>query len=412
MKIALYVNLPPGGARRSAFGFARELAGRHTVDLYQLSTTSWEPLNLGRLVRNVYVFPFSPLRGWLDDRIRRGRLAPRSLTLFEPLQAVHRSIAGEIASRGYDVVLAHTDAMTQSPYLLRWLPPGLGAYYCHEVLRVIREQPVLKGHRQNLWQSGPLLGSLRVLEDRWVLDHLAREDQLSMAAAASVLVNSRYTAEQVMSAYQREATVCYPGVEIETFSPKGNGARLKEVISVGSPVWLKGHQLVVEAVARVPQPFRPRLRVITAPSQEASRLGGLARRLDVDMVQEASLSDAQLATRYANATATVCAAHAEPFGLTALESMASGTPVVAVREGGFQETVVDGETGLLVERSIDGLASAVGGLAQDPSLVERLGRNGRMMVEETWNWGRRGREMEAVLYGLTGRGAPAPSVSR
>ena len=45
--------------------------------------------------------------------------------------------------------------------------------------------------------------------------------------------------------------------------------------------------------------------------------------------------------------------HLEPFGLAAIEAMASGTPVVAVREAGPCETVVDGETGFLCERDPD-----------------------------------------------------------
>jgi len=58
------------------------------------------------------------------------------------------------------------------------------------------------------------------------------------------------------------------------------------------------------------------------------------------------VSDAQLRWLYANAAALVTAAQ-EDFGLTPLEAMGFGTPVVAIDAGGFRETVVDGVTGLL-----------------------------------------------------------------
>ena len=60
------------------------------------------------------------------------------------------------------------------------------------------------------------------------------------------------------------------------------------------------------------------------------------------------VADDQLRWLYANAEALVTAAH-DDFGLTPVEAMQFGTPVVAVREGGFPETVADGRTGVLFD---------------------------------------------------------------
>jgi glycosyltransferase involved in cell wall biosynthesis len=56
----------------------------------------------------------------------------------------------------------------------------------------------------------------------------------------------------------------------------------------------------------------------------------------------------------------------EDFGLTPLEAMASGKPVVAVNEGGFVETVVDGRTGKLVSADRDELVKTVEIVSKDP----------------------------------------------
>jgi glycosyltransferase involved in cell wall biosynthesis len=73
----------------------------------------------------------------------------------------------------------------------------------------------------------------------------------------------------------------------------------------------------------------------------------------------------------------------EPFGRVAIEAMAAGTPVVGPADGGLAETVVDGDTGLLVEPSCPhALGRAVQTLIREPSLRCRLGSAGRLYVRE------------------------------
>src|SRR5438067_13077571 len=121
MRIAIYENLPPGGAKRAAYELGRYLAGRHEVDLYQLSVTDNRVFDLRPRVKQVYVYPFHPLRGMLNTRLEAGHLAPRSYTLFWPLRALHRRIAADLSGRGYEVVIVHNVYMPQSPFLLRRL---------------------------------------------------------------------------------------------------------------------------------------------------------------------------------------------------------------------------------------------------------------------------------------------------
>ena len=76
----------------------------------------------------------------------------------------------------------------------------------------------------------------------------------------------------------------------------------------------------------------------------------------------------------------------ETFGLTVLEAMASGVPVVAFAVGGIPETVVHGETGYLVPKGdTPGLATAIQELAADPSLRRQFGDEGRRRVAECFS---------------------------
>ena len=121
--------------------------------------------------------------------------------------------------------------------------------------------------------------------------------------------------------------------------------------------------------------------------------GARGVRLTIDV----ALSEAALIERYQMALATVCASRLEPFGLTAIESMACGTPVVAIREAGFRESVTDGVTGILVDPEAAALAAGIEGLVADSSAVSTMGKAGRDDVIARWTWDRTVSQVERIL---------------
>ena len=79
----------------------------------------------------------------------------------------------------------------------------------------------------------------------------------------------------------------------------------------------------------------------------------------------------------------------EPFGLVAVEAMAASRPVVASRSGGLSDIVRDGDTGLLVPpNDATALARALETLLDNPRLREQMGRRGREVAEEEYDWAR------------------------
>ena len=84
------------------------------------------------------------------------------------------------------------------------------------------------------------------------------------------------------------------------------------------------------------------------------------------------LSDAQLRATYADAGVLVAASH-EDFGLTPLEAAAFGVPTVALRGGGFLDTILEGETGLFFDRpEPEDIASALSISDRHPWDADRL----------------------------------------
>jgi glycosyltransferase involved in cell wall biosynthesis len=192
---------------------------------------------------------------------------------------------------------------------------------------------------------------------------LAVRDRAGVAAASTLACNSTYTAERVLASYGRSAEVVAPGVDESVFHPREQSTKYESpcVVSVGGLEPFKNHHVVVDALGGIPTEVRPRLVLAYERCDPRYRTDLLARAAgrNVAVIEHRGVTDDELANLYSGAAATVLAAQLEPLGLTALESIACGTPVVAVREAGYRETVTDGVNGVLVPRSIDALTAAI-----------------------------------------------------
>jgi len=121
---------------------------------------------------------------------------------------------------------------------------------------------------------------------------------------------------------------------------------------------------------------------------ERQRIGNLVTALGMDDCTEfPGRLDETLPLYYAAADVCVVPSHYEPFGLVAIESMASRTPVIASQVGGLQFTVIPEVTGLLVPPQDDmAFAQAIDRMLGNPCWRDQLGEAGRMRVEIAFSW--------------------------
>ncbi|MGH7874869.1 MAG: glycosyltransferase family 4 protein [Candidatus Binatia bacterium] len=91
----------------------------------------------------------------------------------------------------------------------------------------------------------------------------------------------------------------------------------------------------------------------------------------------------------------------EGLGVAALEAMAAGKPVIASRVGGLAESIIDGQTGVLIEAlNPIALADAIQKLVQDPMLAAEMGRKGRIRALQDFSLEQMARKNEAFYYEL------------
>lgn len=172
-----------------------------------------------------------------------------------------------------------------------------------------------------------------------VLTRIRRNDLLASKGVSRYVANSTITRDRIARYWNRDSTVVHPPVDVERFSPVRAAGRYLLVVTELVPH--KRVDVALEAAARAQLPIRvvgdgpdrPRLEAKFGVRGTAEFLG----RVD----------DGALADLYARAQALVLP-NIEEFGIAAVESQAAGRPVVAAAGGGALETVVDGETGVLV----------------------------------------------------------------
>ncbi|MDJ0716052.1 MAG: glycosyltransferase family 1 protein [Prochloraceae cyanobacterium] len=159
----------------------------------------------------------------------------------------------------------------------------------------------------------------------------------------------------------------------------------------------KGIETLVRAVAKSKWSRDSRLKLIIGGGSTPGRSDGIERKRIEEIVKELGLwsktqfpgriSDRELPFYYAAADVCVVPSHYEPFGLVAIEAMASRTPVIASKVGGLQFSIVDGETGLLVSpQNEEAFTVALDRILDDRQLAQQLGLNGRKRVENKFSW--------------------------
>ncbi|MGB9724132.1 MAG: glycosyltransferase family 4 protein [Chloroflexia bacterium] len=221
-------------------------------------------------------------------------------------------------------------------------------------------------------------------------------DGLSIAHADAVACVSRYTREQVLRLYGREAQVVYNGIDTGFFRPPQErpAAPPFRLLFVGNRTRRKGADLLDPLLERLGEGYElyysggQRGDEVPIRSPRAVALGRLDRP--------------GLLRAYHTCHALIFPSRLEGFGLAVAEAMACGLPVVAARTSSLPELVVEGQGGFLCPPDdVPALAEAVRRLAADAALCRRMGEFNRARAEALFSYPRMVEGYRA-LYGRLG----------
>jgi len=248
-----------------------------------------------------------------------------------------------------------------------------------------------------------------------------RIEQQLVASASAVIAECPQDASDLVAHYHAPAerlTTIPCGVDLSRFHPV-NRARARRalgidadgavIVQIGRMVPRKGVDDVIRAVGRLRRDHGIVARLLVVGGDETGREGPCAaelRRLRAVAAAE-EVSDLVVFTGrqggdmlryyYGAADLFVTAPWYEPFGITPLEAMACGTPVIGTAVGGVKYTVVDGQTGYLVPpRDPDAIAAKAARLLRDAELRARMSTQAIARVRTCFQWD----DVAAAIDGL------------
>jgi glycosyltransferase involved in cell wall biosynthesis len=258
------------------------------------------------------------------------RLKQRSFRRMLPLYPI---AAERLPIAGHSVVVSSSSAFAHG------VRPDDGAVhvcYCHSPFRYAwHELP------RALDEVAPPLRPVV----RQMLLRIRSWDANASRRVTHYIANSTLTQERIERFYNRSSVVVYPPVEVDRFRP----AEPEDFLLIVTE--LVRHKQV-DVALRAARTARRRVKVVgEGPELDPLRAayGDMAEFLG-------RISDRELARLYSRAAALVVP-NVEEFGIAAVEAQAAGRPVVAPAAGGTAETIIDGETGVLVPPG-DGVALA------------------------------------------------------
>ncbi len=276
-----------------------------------------------------------------------------------------------------------------------------------EVARALDRPLFFTAHSLGAWKREQLAGDPEEMERKYNFEHRIAEEKRIFENVVAQTVTTDLQRAKIRQLYGFDAdniVTIPPGVDVEMFRPRAPDEPEAD-LGIADPYLFclsridsgKGHDLLLRAFARLLDDVPDATLVIGGGSQnpeerERSVLASMQAIIDETGIGErveivGYVPDDLLVAYYRQARVFVLPSLFEPFGMTALEAMSCGTPVVASRLGGIQGVIDSERNGLLVDPSDrDEFATALLRILRDPALANRLGDAGRETVRKEYSW--------------------------
>ena len=262
--------------------------------------------------------------------------------LHSPLRFLAPAIWNSFDLSGYDVIISSSSWYITKGFTKKG--KAIEICYCHTPPRWLYGYPTSVN-----WQRYALVRAYAT-----IVGFFMRQYDFTAAQRVNFFIaNSGETQRRIRKFYRRESTVIYPPIDMPTAR---NVQRGKYYLVASRLVGGKGLSLAVEAAKNGNFP----LKIVGEPAGYADELETLKAHAGKNIEFLGYVSDEKLAVLYAGAQAFLALATDEDFGMTPVEAMSRGTPVIAFAGGGYTESVIDGKTGVFFrEPTAEGLIGAI-----------------------------------------------------
>lgn len=271
------------------------------------------------------------LSDW-DIRTSWMQRVPFANKLLSPFRLFAVMMFESFDFRGYDLVISSSSAVYMAKSVIT-KPETLHISYIHTPPRYLYGYTTAFDYKKRWWTR---IGGM-------LINHIMRPIDFAVSQRPDVMVaNSENIRRRIAKFYRRDSVVIYPPVDIEPF--------LKVKKQVGDYYIYFGRldpgkriDLLIEACNQLKAPFKIIGRGKGAEFEKLKKIAGPT----IEFL--GFVPDDQMIPLIARAKALLLSSEDEDFGITPIEAQAAGTPVVALRAGGYLETVIEGKTGLFFD---------------------------------------------------------------
>ncbi len=223
---------------------------------------------------------------------------------------------------------------TYTPFAVYNHTGGRNIYYCHTPPRFAYDQKDFFSSLIPAWQRPLLHAFNKYLRPRY---------EAALRKMDIILTNSSNVKKRIREYLGLDAMIVYPPCDINSFCWIDQH---EFYLSTARLDPLKRIDLIIEAFCRMPE----KKLIVVSDGSELRRLKTLAEK--VNNIQIMGLvSEKKLTELLGCCIATIYIPKDEDFGMSPVESMAAGKPVISVEEGGILETLQDGKTAFLVNKN-------------------------------------------------------------
>jgi glycosyltransferase involved in cell wall biosynthesis len=270
------------------------------------------------------------------------------------LLTLHKKIAKVISDNNYDFIIVSPSKLTQAPFLLQYVNKPI--YFCQEPLRIVYDP---------LFNISENLNFFKINYEK--LNRKIRKyvDLKNINKAGLVLANSNFSKNNIKQAYGIDAAVCYLGVDTNKFRPLGLKKEY-DLLFIGEKSIIEGYDLLEKSLKLFAN--KPKVKFI-----ERNNKGE-------------GITENELVRQINKAKITVCLSRNEPFGLIPIEAMSCEVAVVSLNEGGLKESVVNNQTGYLVNSNSKEIYEKINKLLSQPLLRKKMGEKARKRVLSNFSW--------------------------
>jgi mannosylfructose-phosphate synthase len=280
-------------------------------------------------------------------------------------------------------------------------------YVCMNLAERLGQPFFYTAHSLGAWKREQMGGDPEEMEKLFKFEERIHWENIVFRAAVAhtvTTVDGKETYKRLYDFETPDMDVIPPGVDIHRYRPLEPGEAERDLETPQKYIFAlsridsnKGHAELIRTFSRVVKEVPDAYLVIGGGSKEPKQLeidvkNGLLKIVDElgisdNVIFTGYIHDDDLATYYRKASVFVLPSKYEPFGMTTLEAMSCGTPVVATRFGGIRKNLRNEFDALMVDPTDEvEFAGAITRLLTDEALSKKLVQNGLETIRSRFSW--------------------------